>query len=175
MLQLRFNSSCELNRRTRSTVQAHMNWNYWSAHFTWTGTAHQFLSSELNLLTSSFELNCRWDYVAKTFSSMEWSFWNLPRSSMNWSTGSVQMKGTVHQFQFRWSELFNSSRSHERKLSEQFRFFELNRNCHISIWQWRFRRCIKGKNVFWCRRFFYCFFRHFDSFASFLTSTEPLT
>ena len=102
MWQFRFTSSCELNRRTGSPVQAHMNWRCWSVPFIWS------------------ELQIRSPYQ------------NLQLNEIEFLKSSNQLKWTDQHVQFRWKELVNISSSDQREAFDQFQFNELTWNCHMS-------------------------------------------
>lgn len=55
----------------------------------------------------------------------------FPSSELKVLTSSLYLNWTGRYFQLRWRELVNISSSYERKLFEQFKFFELKWNYHI--------------------------------------------
>ena len=131
MWQFRFIRSCELNRITESTVQAHMNWRCWSVPFVRTEPIDQFIWVELQ---------------------MRWPYQNIQLNELKFLKSSNQLKWTGQQVQFRWKELGNISSSHERQSFDQSQFNELRWNCHMSccnhitnvyhshiiqVWGWR--------------------------------------
>ncbi len=120
----------------------HVNWMCWPVRFIWTRCVNQFISSELDVLTSSLHLNwncqpvhfsCVKDF--EKFISTVWRFWwiysSFSSAQTNWSPFPVQMKWTGQHIQFRWNELVSTSSSDELEL--KIRFFG---SVHANYWTW---------------------------------------